>query len=68
MRETVQIHRKLTGEELYILRSECKIDPNMTAKLVGISPNELARFECTNEGIPEDIYNKWVEVIKPLIY
>ena len=59
----VQIQRKLTGEELNILRCKYNINPNVITKLLNISPKDLLEYEFENKPIPNDIYQKWIDII-----
>lgn len=54
----------LHGRQLYLLRLKKNISREKISEKLGLSSNDITIYENGIKDIPEEIYKKWIEIIK----
>lgn len=55
----------LTGKQLHILRLEYDIRPSYICEKLKITPIELSTYEMNTRKIPDQLYEQWIDIIRP---
>ena len=53
----------LKGRQFYLLRIKKNITRDKLSELLGIPSNDIVIYENGIKEIPEDIYNRWINII-----
>ncbi len=56
----------LGGRQLYLLRTRKGISRDRLGAELGLPGNDLIIYENGIRSIPDELYNKWVEIIRAL--
>ncbi|HYE12154.1 MAG TPA: hypothetical protein VEF53_18435 [Patescibacteria group bacterium] len=54
----------MTGRQLYLLRiNDTNISDIQLSEMLGVSTNDILRYEYGIKEVPRELYEKWEEII-----
>lgn len=60
----MELVQKIKGRQLRLLRTrDTNITKNQIAEMLKITPNDIVIYEYGRKEIPEELYNKWLNIV-----